>query len=229
MSAALLLRAAVIWTVCAAALLLPSAAVLTMRPSTVQTLSYVSAGISFLAAFAAGITAGKGRRSRAFSCALLTALVLIAALLTAGFLIRGEAPEAIQGIEWISFGSTAFDAMLPVYANVEKMPAYLSDVTLDTSTENFYWGSRLIGALVDPIYAAGIQQIERYQNAVAVKGRQIVREYDRKIAETGDEALIAEANEKLAAMAKERTTDTLNKILLEASKHMKNGYNLADN
>ena len=89
--------------------------------------------------------------------------------------------------------------------------------------------SRLIGALVDPIYAAGIQQIERYQNAVAVKGRQIVREYERKIAETGDETLIAEANEKLAAMAKERTTDTLNKILLEASKHMKNGYNLADN
>ena len=103
MSAALLLRAAVIWAICAAALLLPSAAVLTMRPSTVQTLSYVSAGISFLAAFAAGITAGKGRRSRAFSCALLTALVLIAALLTAGFMIRGEAPEPAGVLSVTSF------------------------------------------------------------------------------------------------------------------------------
>ena len=93
MSAALLLRAAVIWAICAAALLLPSAAVLTMRPSTVQTLSYVSAGISFLAAFAAGITAGKGRRNRAFSCALLTA----------GFLIRGEAPEPAGVLSVTSF------------------------------------------------------------------------------------------------------------------------------
>ena len=143
--------------------------------------------------------------------------------------VRGYAAEPVKALEWVCFGSTTFSALLPVYPNAARMPKYLSDVTLDTSTENFYWGSRLIGALVDPIYAAGIQQIERYQNAVAVKGRQIVREYDRKIAETGDEALIAEANEKLAAMAKERTTDTLNKILLEASKHMKNGYNLADN
>ena len=142
---------------------------------------------------------------------------------------RGYAPEAVKAVEWICFGSTTYSAMLPVYPNVEKMPRYLSDVTLDTSTENFYWGSRLIGALTDPIYAAGIQQIERYQNAVATEGRRIVREYDRKIAETGDEKLIAEANDKLCAMAKEKTIDTLNKLLLESTKHMKNGYNLADN
>jgi hypothetical protein len=30
-------------------------------------------------------------------------------------------------------------------------------------------------------------------------------------------------------MAKEETASTLNKVLLEASTHMKNGYNLADN
>ena len=142
---------------------------------------------------------------------------------------RGYAPEAVKAVEWICFGSTTYSAMLPVYPNVEKMPRYLSDVTLDTSTENFYWGSRLIGALTDPIYAAGIQQIERYQNAVATEGRRIVREYDRKIAETGDEKLIAEANDKLCAIAKEKTIDTLNKLLLESTKHMKNGYNLADN
>ncbi len=143
--------------------------------------------------------------------------------------IRGEAPEAIRGIEWISFGSTAFDAMLPVYANVEKMPAYLSDVTLDTSTENFYWGSRLIAALADPNYAAAIQQIERYQSAVAVKGRQLIREYDRRMGESGKFDLMAEANEALCAMAKEQTIATLNKVLLTASEAMKNGYNRKDN
>ena len=143
--------------------------------------------------------------------------------------IRSGVPREIQGIEWICFGSTAFDAILPLYANVPSMPRYLSDVALDPSTENFYWGSRLIAALADHNYASCIQQIERYQNAVVTKGRQILREYDRKMQESGDYSLTKEANEKLSAMAKEQTIATLGKVLLDASQHMKNGYNRADN
>ena len=143
--------------------------------------------------------------------------------------IRPDAPEAVKGVEWICFGSTTFSAALPVYPNVEKMPKYLSDVSLDASTENFYWGSRMIDALSDAHYAYAIQDIERYQNAVAVKGRQLIREYDQKIKETGNLSLLAEANEKLAAMAKEQTTKTLNKVLFTATTRMKNGFNLADN
>ena len=143
--------------------------------------------------------------------------------------IRSDVPDAIKGIEWICYGSTTFDALLPVYANVDKMPKYISDVTLDTSTENFYWASRLIGALADHNYATCIQHIERYQNAVITKGRQLIAEYDRKMAESGDFSLMGEANEALCRMAKERTTDTLNKVLYDASLHMKNGYNRADN
>lgn len=143
--------------------------------------------------------------------------------------IRGDVPEEIRGIEWICFGSTTFDALLPVYANVARMPRYLSDVTLDVSTENYYWASRLIGALADPHYAGCIQQIERYQNAVITKGRQLLREFDQKIGESGDYTMMEKANEALCRMAKEQTTEALNKILLEASTHMKNGYNRADN
>ena len=143
--------------------------------------------------------------------------------------IRPGVPDEIRGIEWICFGSTAFGAMLPVYTNVDKMPRYLSDVTLDTSTENFYWGSRLIGVLADHNYSTCIQHIERYQNAVFTRGRQIVLEYDRKMADTGDFSLAAQANEKLGAMAREQTISTLNKVLLDATQHMKNGFNRADN
>ena len=57
--------------------------------------------------------------------------------------IRPDKPEKVKGLEWICFGSTTFAAMLPVYPNVPKIPDYLSKVTLDTSTENFYWGSRI--------------------------------------------------------------------------------------
>ena len=143
--------------------------------------------------------------------------------------IRPYAPEQVKGVEWVCFGSTTFSAMLPVYPNVPKMPDYLSKVTLDTSTENFYWASRLIGALADPHYAAARQQVDRYQEAMENRGRQLILEYDRKIAETGDPRLAQEANGKLCEMAKKETAKALNRILLTASEKMKNGYNLADN
>ena len=143
--------------------------------------------------------------------------------------IRGGMPEAVKGVEWICFGSTTFGAFLPVYPNVDKMPVYLSEVTLDVSTENYYWGSRLIGALADSTYAASIQQIDRYQETIATKGRQILQEHDGKIAEGGDAKLLKEANDKLCAMAKEETTKTLTKVLAEASIAMKNGFRLSDN
>ena len=142
--------------------------------------------------------------------------------------IRSGVPEEIKGLEWICFGSTTFDAILPVYTNVPRLPDYLSRVTTDTSTENFYWGSRLLGALADPHYGACIQDIERYQNAVITEGRRIVGEYDRKMQESGEYSLMEKANRELCAMAKEQTTKTLNKILLTASERMKNGYSLAD-
>ncbi len=143
--------------------------------------------------------------------------------------IRPDAPDCCKGLEWICFGSTTFDALLPVYPNVKKMPSYLSDVTLDASTENFYWGSRLIGALADHSYNQCVQIVTRYQNAVMTEGRRIVLEYDKRIAETGDAALCAEANGKLAAMAKEQTDKALTAVLHESSVTMKNGYNRADN
>ena len=143
--------------------------------------------------------------------------------------IRPDVPEAIKGIEWICFGSTTFGAALPLYTNVRSMPEYVSRVTQNTSTENLYWSSRLIGALADPWYALTVQNIERYEETVAVRGRQLIREYDRKMAEKGDFSLAEEANEKLCSMAKKETTAVLNKVLLTASEKMKNGFNLADN
>ena len=143
--------------------------------------------------------------------------------------IRPDVPEAIKGIEWICFGSTTFGAALPLYTNVRSMPEYVSRVTLNTSTENLYWSSRLSGALADPWYALTVQNIERYEETVAVRGRQLIREYDRKMAEKGDFSLAEEANEKLCSMARKETTAVLNKVLLTASEKMKNGFNLADN
>lgn len=143
--------------------------------------------------------------------------------------IRPYVPEAIRGVEWVSFGSTTFAAWLPVYTNVPALPAFLSKVTTDASTDNLYWCSRLIGALADKCYAETAQDIERYQDAVAIRGRTLLREYDRKMTDGGDFSLTKEANDKLCAMGREETVNALNKVLLTASQHMKNGFNLADN
>jgi dipeptidase len=142
--------------------------------------------------------------------------------------IRPYAPEAVKGLEWVCFGSTTFDAIFPVYTNVSKLPDYLTKVTTDVSTENFFWASRLIGALADPHFAATIPLVNRYQDEVFIRGRQLVLEYDRKIAESGDLRLAEEANRKLCAMAKEETVKALNDVLLAASEKMKNAYHLED-
>ena len=143
--------------------------------------------------------------------------------------IRPDLPAELRGLEWICFASTTFDALLPVYTCVERMPDYLAKVSLDVSTENFYWTSALLGALADHSYNQCVQHIDRYQSAVMTKGRQLVLEYDRKMLERGDYSLAAEANEKLAKMAKEQSEKTLYKVLRASSETMKNGYNRADN
>lgn len=143
--------------------------------------------------------------------------------------IRSGVEDKVKGVEWICYGSTTFGAFLPVYTAVPKAPKYLSDVTLDVSTENYYWASRLIGALADHTYGNTVRFIERYQNAVMTEGRRIVAEYDKKYAETKDEKTLVEANEKLCEMAKSETVKCLNAVLLESSKDMKNGFNMSDN
>ena len=142
--------------------------------------------------------------------------------------IRSDVPDAIKGIEWVCFGSTTFSAWLPVYTNVPQMPDYLSNVTLDAETDNLYWVSRFVGALAEKCYGSCIQNVWGYQDTVNIRGRQIVLKYDRLMRESGDFTLAAQANDELCAMAKEESTQILNKVLRTASEQMKNGFSFAD-
>ena len=119
-------------------------------------------------------------------------------------------------------------AVAPLYQRAFDAE-YVSDVKTDVSTENFYWASRIIDTLTDHDYNTCIQDVERYQEAVVTKGRETVLEYDAKMTEKDSFGLAEEANSKLCDMAREKTTELLNKLVLESSKHMKNGYNRADN
>lgn len=143
--------------------------------------------------------------------------------------IRGYLPKEIAALEWICFGANPFNAALPVYANTDAMPSYLSKVTMDVDSGTFYWANRLIGAMADQNYGACIQHIERYQAAIAANGSRLIHEYDRQMLEFGDYSLIAKANGQLCDMARKEATSALGKVLKEASIAMRCGYKRSDN
>lgn len=143
--------------------------------------------------------------------------------------IRPNLPDEIKAIEWICFGPNPFNVVIPFYTKTNTMPKYVGDVKTDVDSNNFYWVSRLIGALADSCYATSIQVIERYQNEVAAKSHEIINKYDKKMIEEKNYSYINEANEEICKMAKKLATKTLNEVLLNASKNMKCNYNRADN
>ena len=143
--------------------------------------------------------------------------------------IRGYAKNEIKAVEWIGYGSNAFNTFIPIYTNVNTLPDYISKVDLDVNTANFYWSTRLINVLADSNYGASCIFMERYQNATFNQAHQILNEYDKKFNETKDLKLLVEANNKVCEMAKKETQSLLNKLVLVASEHMKNGYSRSDN
>ena len=144
--------------------------------------------------------------------------------------IRPNVAKEFAAIEWICFGSNAFNALVPFYANTTAVPAYYGGTTLEVTTDAFYWSSRLLGALADAHFGLCGIQIERYQNAVANAARAFIKRSDKEFAKTKDfpSAVIA-ANEAMAQTAKAETEKALDAVLYTASCAMKNGYNRSDN
>lgn len=144
--------------------------------------------------------------------------------------LNGHKIKECQAIEWIAEGSNVFNTMVPLFAHMNTAPEYLANTTKDVSTDNFYWASRLIGALADASYGNSIAEIDRYQLVVEAKGNAIVKKYEKLIedAQDKDEA-IQSANEEIVEMLKQETNKVLNKVLYIRSLGMKNAFNRSDN
>ena len=149
--------------------------------------------------------------------------------------LRPWAPAEFAGVEWVAFGSGAFNEMVPMYTNVRKVPDYLSNCTNEVSTDNLYWSSRLIAALADAAFGHNISDIDRYQQNLAVASRSHLTQWDERLAENRPEsypqlqALLEEANEEMAATAKEATQSCLQKVLFTTTGLMKNAFSRSDN
>lgn len=162
------------------------------------------------------------------------------------FQIRPYVPEEISAVEWIAFSSNVFNTMAPFYTNIRVTPDYLANTRAEVSTDNFYWNSRLIGALSDSGYGKCLFHVERYQQETLSKAHEILGKYDRLLSEQihemnsedGQEtsAKLSEkisetceqANQETADMLREQTALVLDKVLYEVSCQMKNSYARSD-
>ena len=143
--------------------------------------------------------------------------------------IRGYMPYKLKAVEWLCFGSNAFNVPLPLYTSTDKMPKYVSETTETVDTKSFYWASRMFGALSDAHKSTSVMYIERYQNAVSAKSHELLNKYDEEMSKSGDFSKIDEANQSFSDMVEEETNKALKNVLLDACAHMKNNYARSDN
>ena len=139
-------------------------------------------------------------------------------------------PDA-EPIEWVAFGSNAFNTMAPFYTNVSSMPEYLSNTTGRVSTDNFYWASRLIAGLSDATYGKCLNVNEQYTEAVLSKSHALLNKWDEEISKADPseiQGLCEEANEEIADMLKKETDKALSKALFFRSNDMANSYARSD-
>lgn len=92
-SLGLFLRVLGVWLLTALLLLFP-AALLAARAADAQAMSYISAGVSFVSAVAAGARAMRSRQGGRLLCGLLCGLGLTIVLLLVGFIIGGVPASA---------------------------------------------------------------------------------------------------------------------------------------
>lgn len=147
--------------------------------------------------------------------------------------LRPYMPQAIQAVEWLAYGSNVFNVLVPLYANTNENPEYLSNTTARVTSESFYWANRLVAALADAHYRECASHIERYQEAFGAAARASFNRCDDAIIEKdlSYEAAASElalANQKLVDELKVQTDDLLDKVLFDASLGMRNGYSRSD-
>lgn len=145
--------------------------------------------------------------------------------------IRPYAPEANRAIHWLTFASTPFNAAVPFFANVDAMPEYVSNTTPTVTLDSYYWASRLLAVLGDSNYAGTAEQTAHYQQTVAALGHQNIFATDEALAKADDKdarALLAQANETMAAQLKEQTQTMIAQALQATSVNMKNAFSMAD-
>jgi len=147
--------------------------------------------------------------------------------------LRPYVSDSTCAIQWIAYGSNPFNAMIPLFANVDEAPYYLAKTDDRVSTESFYWMNRLIAALADAHYNRCSADISRYQMKVGSLAQRIIAETTRTVEEAAlpyaeASSTLAEANARIAELLQIETDDLLSKVLHIASLGMRNHFSRSD-
>ena len=146
--------------------------------------------------------------------------------------LRPYAQPAYRAVQWMAFGSNSFNALVPLYANVETMPEYYADTQARVTSENFYWANRLIGALADVRFHECGRAVEDYQEKVGGMGHKQIHDVDAVVAALPEAEVpveLARANEAFAELVRVETDALLGKVLYTTSCAMKNSFAMNDN
>lgn len=136
-----------------------------------------------------------------------------------------------EPIQWISFASNVYNAVLPLFTQVNESPSYVSYTPERVSTDSFYWTNRLIGALADPYFKECGAAIDHYREAVQSQGHYLIHQaLEKKQSLSADQAhiLLESTNEAIVQMAKKESDVCLSKVLDIASNHMRNAFSRSD-
>ena len=146
--------------------------------------------------------------------------------------LRPYAAPAYRAVQWMAFGSNPFNALVPLYANVDVMPAYLEGTEARVTSENFYWENRIIGALADVRFHECGRAVEDYQEKIGGMGHKMLHDTDAAVAGLAEDeipAKLAEANAAFADALRRETDALLGKVLYTTSCAMQNGFAMSDN
>ncbi|MCV3297156.1 MAG: C69 family dipeptidase [Oenococcus sp.] len=146
--------------------------------------------------------------------------------------IRPDQPEGNRAVQWLAYGSMAFNTLIPFYTNVEDTPDYVKNTTARVSSENFYWANRIIAALADPHYHDVVADLERYQELTLSLGHENLLDADKAAVNKTGQALtdaLAAANNETSDAVKKETEDLLDKVLFTVSNLMTNKFARSDN
>lgn len=155
--------------------------------------------------------------------------------------VRPYAPYALQGVQWVAFGSGPFNTSIAMYSNVKAIPEYLN-TKMRVNTDDFYWTNRLVAALADHDYFANMESISSYQQSTLASGYASLRKTDKEVEDMAkkenidlndmDEAKVIKvletANQKLADDVKAENDKLLGEVLFQRSLVMKNGFGASD-
>ena len=146
--------------------------------------------------------------------------------------IRPDMPEETRALEWVAFGSNVFNALVPLFTQIDAAPEYFANTGDAPSTESFYWANRLIAALADPHFGRCASFVERYQQSLQAGARRIalLAEQKAKLSDDPSErkAVCGDANRRIAELARRETDGLLSQVLREASFGMKNAFARSD-